>query len=145
MTMAFRRHYDQEEFDLIVPVPIHRKRLVARGYNQTVVLGERLSNAIGIPLDRYTLVKTRDTLPQVGLARKKRKKNLRGSFGISEFGTVQGKSVLLIDDVATTGSTIAEASKTIMKADAAKVCVLVLAFRPGPGAPATEAPVTDGT
>jgi ComF family protein len=126
---AFRRNFHHPDFDLIVPVPIHRKRLVHRGFNQVVVLAEKLSQDTGIPLDRTSFKKTKDTPPQVGLTRPARVKNLRGSFGIQRSNRIRGRKVLLVDDVATTGSTIAEAAKTIMRGGAARVDVLVLAVR----------------
>lgn len=126
---AFRRHFQPTDFDLIVPVPIHRTRLIHRGFNQVVLLAEKLSQATDIPLDRTSFQKMKDTPPQVGLTRSARVKNLRGSFGIQRPGLIRGRKVLLVDDVATTGSTIAEAAKTIMRGGAAGVDVLVLAVR----------------
>jgi ComF family protein len=129
LTEAFRRHFQPSDFDLIVPVPIHRTRLIRRGFNQVVVIGKKLSQETGIPLDRTCFRKIRDTPPQVGLTRAARVKNLRGSFAIQHPNRIQGRRVLLVDDVATTGSTIAEAAKTINRAGAASVGVLVLAVR----------------
>lgn len=143
MATAFFRHFDPGEVDVIVPVPIHRRRLVSRGYNQTVVLGERLAAEIGMPLDRFSLVKKRDTPPQVGLTKRERMTNVRGSFAVPDSGAVRGKNVLLIDDVATTGSTVEEASKTVLRAGAARVCVLVLSFRSGPDVAIVGTPVLD--
>jgi ComF family protein len=127
---AFCRYFAPGEFDVILPVPLHRNRLAVRGFNQVVVLGEQLSSTTGIPLDRTSFRKIKDTPPQVGLSRSERINNLRGSFGISRPERIRGKSVLLIDDVATTGSTIAEAAKIIARAKASRVTVLVLALRP---------------
>jgi ComF family protein len=126
---AFHRHFRPADLDLIVPVPIHRRRLIHRGFNQVVVLAKELSRETGIPLDRTSFKKIKDTPPQVGLTRPARVKNLRGSFGIQRSNRVRGRKVLLVDDVATTGSTIAEAAKTIMRGGAARVDVLVLAVR----------------
>jgi ComF family protein len=126
---AFRRHFQPADFDLIVPVPIHRRRLIHRGFNQVVVLAKKLSQDTGIPLDRTSFKKIKDTPPQVRLTRPARVKNLRGSFGIQGTNRIRGRKVLLVDDVATTGSTIAEAAKTIMRGGALRVDVLVLAVR----------------
>lgn len=128
---AFARHFDPDEFDVIVPVPVHRSRLISRGFNQVVILSERLARKTGIPLDRRSLVKTRRTIPQVGLEREKRLKNLSGSFGISRADRVKNRRVLLVDDVATTGATIAEASKALLKGRAARVDALVLCMSTG--------------
>jgi len=132
MIETFDRHFEPHEFELIVPVPIHPKRLLQRGFNQTVVMAERLSVASGIPLDRRSLRKIKDTPPQVGLPRPERIKNLKGSFGVRRSDRIRDSRVLIVDDVATTGSTIREASKTVMRARAASADVLVLTLRPEP-------------
>jgi ComF family protein len=126
---AFSRSFSELDHDVIVPVPIHRKRLVARGFNQVIVMGEHLSRATGIPMDRSCFEKIRDTPPQVGLTRQERLKNLHKSFEVIRQSAIAGKRVLLIDDVATTGSTIAEAAKTLLAAGAARADALVLALR----------------
>jgi len=126
---AFNRSFPAHDHDVIVPVPIHRKRLVARGFNQVIVMGEYLSRATDIPMDRSCFEKIRDTPPQVGLTRQERLKNLHKSFEVVRQSAIVGKRVLVIDDVATTGSTIAEAAKTLLAAGAARVDALVLALR----------------
>jgi ComF family protein len=131
---TFEKHFEAEDFDRIVPIPIHDRRLAARGFNQAVILVERVAFATGIPFDRFTFRKMRDTRPQVGLSRRERIANLKGSFGVAHKEQVQGRRILLIDDVATTGSTIQEASRTLLKAGAVRVDALVLALRiPGHG------------
>ncbi len=129
LTDAFHRHYEPAEFDLILPVPIHRKKLRERGFNQVVVLAEKLSARIGIPLDRTSFVKSADTPPQAGLSRKERLSNLRGSFRVARKDAIKNKRILLVDDVATTGSTIREAARTIRNAGSARIEALVLALR----------------
>jgi len=130
---AFCRHFEAKEFSLIVPVPIHRRRLIQRGFNQTVIMAEKLSGATGIPLDRTSLQKIKDTLPQVGLPRLERIKNVKGSFGVRNASRIRDARVLIVDDVATTGSTINEAAKTLIRGGAARVDALVLALRLAPG------------
>ncbi len=139
---AFHRNFAPEEFDVILPVPLYPTRLAARGFNQVVVLAERLSPATGIPLDRTSFKKIRDTPPQVGLPRTERVKNLRGSFRVSRPDRIRERSVLLIDDVATTGSTVAEAAKTIARAGASRVTALVLALRSPEGSAHAGLPET---
>ncbi len=126
---AFQRHYDRGEFDVIIPVPVHRKRLFQRGFNQAVILAVNLSSKVTLPVDRRSLIKVKDTPPQAQLSRAQRISNLRNSFSAHDPVNVLEKNVLLIDDVATTGSTIAEATKTLLKAGAARVDALVLALR----------------
>ncbi len=129
LTMGFQTHYDRDEFDLIVPVPVHRKRLFKRGFNQAALLAAKLSGNVNVPLYRRSLIKLKDTPPQARLTRSQRIKNIRNSFGVRNPAKIQRKRVLLIDDVATTGSTITEATKTLIKAGAARVDALVLALR----------------
>jgi ComF family protein len=126
---AFNRHFRPDDFDLIVPVPVHRKRLSQRGFNQVVIMARELSRFTGIPLEIRALEKTRDTPPQVGLSRIQRLSNLAGSFGVKRPSLIAQARILLIDDVSTTGSTVREASRTLIDAGARSVDVLVLAFR----------------
>lgn len=126
---AFNRYFPVHDYELIVPVPIHRKRLVERGFNQAVLLAAHLSDATGIPSDRSSFEKIRDTPPQVGLSRSDRLKNLRGCFSVTRRSPIPGRRILVIDDVATTGSTIAEATKTLLSAGAARADALALALR----------------
>jgi ComF family protein len=129
LTAAFKRHYRSDEFDVIIAVPVHRKRLFQRGFNQAVILSAKLASKVTLPVDRRLLIKVKDTPPQARLPRAQRIANLRNSFGILDPVNVLKKNVLLIDDVATTGSTIAEATKTLLKAGASRVDALVLALR----------------
>jgi ComF family protein len=126
---AFEKYWRPEDFHLMLPVPVHRKRLVQRGFNQALLLARKLSRVSGIPVAPRTLVKLRDTRPQVGLTLKERKINLNKSFGIACAQDVRDRSILLVDDVATTGTTLAEASKTILDAGAQSVQALALALR----------------
>jgi ComF family protein len=126
---AFQLHFQASEFDLILPVPIHPRRIRKRGFNQAVILAKQLSAVSGIPLYRNILRKVKDTPPQVGLGRKERSWNLKGSFGVSGPGVVKGRRVLLLDDVSTTGATIRETAKTVRKAGALRVSAFVLALR----------------
>ncbi|AFM25699.1 ComF family protein [Desulfomonile tiedjei] len=136
LSEAFFRYYDPAQFDVIVPVPIHRKKLLERGFNQAVILARKLSKNTGIPLDRNSFKKIRDTPAQARLSKKERQRNLKGSFQVSRLNAIKDKRILLVDDVATTGSTITEASRTLHKAGAAQVSVLVLALTlPGKSEP----------
>jgi len=132
LVRAFHRHFHPREFDLIVPIPVHRRRLIRRGFNQAAILAEAVSRFTGIPIDRTSLHKTRDTVPQVGLPRRRRLENLRGSFGISHPDKIRGRRILIVDDVATTGTTVKEASGTLMRGKAASVDALLLALRLDP-------------
>jgi ComF family protein len=126
---TFQTHFRAEDLDLIIPIPIHTSRLVKRGFNQSIVLGQHLSAATGLPMARTTLLKIKDTPPQVGLPRAERLRNVRGSFGVARNSEVAGRRILLVDDVATTGSTIQEAARTLKRAGTKTVDALVVALR----------------
>ncbi|GAB4484027.1 MAG: ComF family protein [Thermodesulfovibrionales bacterium] len=111
--------------DCIVPVPLHITGLRGRGYNQALLLGRSLARFTGMPLYINVLRKTRRTAPQVGLSAKERKANLRGAFAADCI--VAGKRILLVDDVMTTGATANECARTLKKAGAREVGVVVLA------------------
>ncbi len=129
LTETFEKHFKRTDLDLIVPIPIHDRRLAARGFNQALILAEGVASATGLPVDRFSFRKTKDTTPQVGLTRRERVANLKRSFGVSKPHWVHDRRILLVDDVATTGSTIEEAARTLLKAGAATVEALVLALR----------------
>lgn len=113
--------------DLIIPVPLHLKRLKERGFNQAILLGEVFSRRWSIPLARNSLQRIRWTEPQVNLGAAEREVNVKGAFAVSDIAAVNGRSILLIDDVYTTGSTVKECSRVLNKAGAAEVSVITIA------------------
>ena len=119
--------YQEEgfELDVITFVPMHEERLVKRGYNQSQLLAEELSNLVGAPLIN-ALTKTVETERQANLNLQERRKNLKGSFKADK-KQVKDKSVLLVDDVLTTGSTVDVISELLKKAGAKSVYVLTIA------------------
>ncbi len=129
---TFRENFLSENLDTIIPIPVHNKRLMRRGYNQCAILAGKLGARFNIPAPANILVKTRNTVPQTQLNRKQRIQNIKGSFAVRESGEVEGKRILLLDDVFTTGSTVSEAALTLKRHGAAVVQVLVLALRHGP-------------
>lgn len=118
-----------ERCDAISPVPLHRFRLLSRKYNQAAELARHLSRLSGKPLLAATLVRVRRTRQQVGLGAKAREDNVRGAFGIRKGreGDIFGKRIVLVDDVYTTGATVAAATRVLQKAGAADVTVLTFA------------------
>lgn len=111
--------------DLVIPVPLARKRLIERGFNQSALIAESVATVLGRPCVVDGLLKVRDTPPQSGLDRAARLKNVRGAFACEE--SLAGKHVALVDDVMTTGATIAEAAKMLKQARAVSVVAWVVA------------------
>lgn len=110
----------------VVPVPLHPGRLAERGYNQTELIFRRWSERQGWPwLD--TLVRTRPTVPQWELVPAERRRNVRGAFALTHPGAIRGKTILLVDDIVTTGATMNECAKVLRRGGAAKVIGLALA------------------
>lgn len=111
--------------DGIVPVPIQKRRLRERGFNQTANISRWLSKALHVPLLLDMLKKHRETPPQTEVTGKERLKNIRNAF--STCGKVTGQDLLLVDDVITTGATVRECAKTLRDAGARSVTVVALA------------------
>lgn len=111
---------------LIAPVPMHRGRLFARRFNQAALLAERIAREAGLQCDATSLTRRRATKAQVGLSKVERAANLQGAFAAPP-GAFEGRRVLLVDDVATTGATLNAAARAILKAGAQAVDGLVFA------------------
>jgi ComF family protein len=118
---------DYASYDLLVPVPLHRKRLRERGFNQALLLGNAIGRGVGVSCTGFALKKIRWSAPQIHLSPKEREENVKGSFGVANPAEVRGKRVLLIDDVMTTGSTVNECARELLKAGAGEVDVFTLA------------------
>jgi ComF family protein len=115
------------EADVIVPVPAHRAKRHARGFDSTLELARVLSRRIGVPLCRRALIKVRPTVPQMGLPRSDRIENVLGAFAVVRRDLVKDRLVLLVDDVMTTCATAAECARVLRAAGAAEVRVAVVA------------------
>jgi ComF family protein len=127
MAEGFHRYWDPSSFDFLIPVPLHPQRLRERGFNQALLLVKELSQRTGIPYSKGLLQKKRATIPQVDLSGTEREKGVKSSFHTERREEVEGKKILLVDDVYTTGATVNECSKVLMKAEAERVDVLTLA------------------
>lgn len=116
-----------EKPDLIVPVPLHKRDLLKRSYNQSLLLAKEISLLSNIPLHEGLLVKTKRTRPQVGLTERERRNNIRDAFIVKRPKLLKKKGVLLVDDVMTTGFTAEECASTLLDAGARCVDVIIAA------------------
>ena len=116
--------------DVIVPVPLHWQRMVSRRFNQSALLAQKLALQGGKPFAPLALKRIKPTVTQRGLSAKERDTNMKRAFLVPESRSieVQGRRVLLIDDVITTGATVSEAAKALLKAGASDVDVLAFAI-----------------
>jgi ComF family protein len=112
---------------VIVPVPLHVKRLRSRGFNQAVLLGELLAREWRLPLARRAMRRIRWTEPQINLSADERLHNVKGAFTVSDYAAVARKHVLLLDDILTTGSTAEECARVLKRAGAVEVTVITIA------------------
>ena len=118
---------DIRNFSLVMPVPLHSKRLRERGFNQAVILAREIAGMFTIPLDFLTLKRYIHTEPQIHLGKKERASNVRGAFNVTKQDRVRKQKIVLVDDVYTTGSTVKECCRVLMENNAEEVAVLTLA------------------
>lgn len=112
--------------ELLIPVPLHRWRLWSRGFNQAALMADALSRRCGVPTDRLTLVRQRETGGSRGLGRRQRAKLVKGAFSVdpARRDRLKGRAVVLVDDVYTTGATADACTRALLGAGAASVTVL---------------------
>lgn len=120
-----------KSYDKIIPVPISKKRMKQRGYNQSKLIANELSKKLGIDLDLNSLLKVKDIIEQSKLDGRKREENIKNAYSLSTYAisknTLENKKIILIDDVFTTGSTVEECAKTLKNANPKKIDVLTIA------------------
>jgi ComF family protein len=116
------------EADALVPVPLHWRRLWARRFNQAAALAKTISQASAVPVS-HAIKRVRATPQQVGLSRSERATNVQGAFRVPEGGeaAVQGRRLILVDDVLTSGATLDTCARALLRAGAQSVDVLVFA------------------
>lgn len=129
LTEKYGRFLKQRRITLIVPIPLHKKRLRRRGYNQAELVARVLSERTGIPMDADALVRVKATCPQKTLSGRERRENIQGAFVARK--RIRCRNVALIDDIYTTGSTLDEAAKALRKAGAEKVYFLTISIGQG--------------
>lgn len=113
---------------IVTAVPLHKRRQAARGFNQSELIAERVAEALALPFANNLIVRVKNTAPQTEVAeRGKRIANVRGAFAPARNGAVQGKTVLVIDDVTTTGATLKECAKALRQAGAKRVIACAVA------------------
>ena len=135
MFSVFMRQWEGEKVDLILPVPLHPQKFRSRGFNQSYLLihsWKAVANAMhtalqDIPIHTDVLIRSKATVPQTGLGRRQRLKNVKGVFSLRFPEKVYGKKLLVVDDVYTTGATVNECARILLKFGAERVDVLTLA------------------
>ncbi|MEN6314956.1 MAG: ComF family protein [Clostridiaceae bacterium] len=118
---------DITQYDMVLSVPLHRKRELSRGYNQALLISRFIGRELKIPERSKFLKRLKQTEAQSLLDGQKRHENVQGAFIVTAPEKVGGKSILLVDDIMTTGSTLEECSRVLKQAGAAKIIALVVA------------------
>ena len=130
LAVRYEEQFRRMQVDAIVPVPVHRSRRRRRGFNQAELLAGIVGERLGIPVADKALVRTKRTLPQKELSAMDRLKNLSGAFRAGEV-PAKLRSVLLVDDIYTTGSTIEACSRALKKAGVERVYFAVICMTGG--------------
>ncbi len=115
--------------DAVVSVPAEPSRVVARGFDSSLLIARSISGIASVPCLRGVLVRVRSVRPQVGLPRDEREKNVKGAFAVDgqRARSIEGLRLLVVDDVMTTGATLNDCSRALVKAGAKEVCALAFA------------------
>ena len=121
-----RYHIPIDKFDLISPIPLHPVRLRERGYNQSALLSLALSKHYGVVHKKNLLIRQKNTTTQTELGAKQRWTNMEAAFRIKNSTDVKNRTILVIDDLYTTGATLQNAAIVLKNAGAARVCALTL-------------------
>jgi ComF family protein len=118
---------DWEKVDIIIGVPLHRKKEKKRGYNQAHLISKQLGRLLEIKVNKNILVRTKNTDSQSLLNRADRLRNVKDAFLVTDSNLVKDKSILILDDILTTGTTLDECCKALKDAGARKVIAAVIA------------------
>lgn len=124
----YQKKYVQFEiYDIIIPVPISKKRKKERGYNQSLLIAKKIAKNENIKLKDNVIVKVKNNITQSKLNKEERAENVKNVYKITKNKEIIDKNILLIDDIFTTGATLNECSKMLKQAGAKKVDVLTIA------------------
>ena len=124
------KEFGDVKFDIVTCVPQTKRKHRKRGYNQSALLAKEIAKRLSLPYDELLLIKTRETADQHSLKGKERIKNLKDAFAADKPDSVKDKTILLCDDIKTTGATLNECRQTLLKAGAAAVCCATIAVTP---------------
>ena len=117
-----------EKYDIIIPVPIHKKRKKQRGYNQSELVARQISkNIANLQLENKAFIKIKNNKPQSTLSKKQRKQNVKNVYKLENKGKIENKNIVLFDDIYTTGNTANEIAKILKQNGANKILVLTIA------------------
>lgn len=115
-----------KKFDIIIPVPMYKDKMLRRGYNQTELISKNLSKKINVKYHSDVLIKLKSNKTQSLLNKKERIENVKNVFEIQNSEKINGKNIILVDDIFTTGATALECSKLLKNKGANNICVLVI-------------------
>lgn len=116
-----------ENYDIIIPVPISKKRNKERGYNQSTLIVRELSKKMKLQLVKNALYKNKNVIEQSKLSKEEREKNIKGVYSLKNPKLLENKKILLVDDIYTTGSTANECCKVLLSAKPSEITVLTIA------------------
>ena len=114
-------------FDLIIPIPLHKSKLKKRGFNQAELIAKELSLLTCVPMDKSLAIRVKNTATQTELSSKERKENLDKAFELTDKSKITDKNILIVDDILTTGATTESLAKLLKGAKAKSVCVVSFA------------------
>ena len=121
MNSSFFNH-----IDLIIPIPIHKSKLIKRGYNQAAFIAKGVGERMNIPVREDVIIKHTNTRSQTRMNRIERGKNVRSSFQLADKQGIQGRHILLVDDVLTTGATIEACANHLLESNGVKLSILCM-------------------
>ena len=116
-----------KKYDIIIPVPISKKRLNTRGYNQSALIARKIAKTLNMCYEENILVKIKDNKPQSEMGQEKRKSNVKDVYTIKNKEKIYQKKILLIDDIFTTGNTVNECAKVLIENFASSVGIITIA------------------